>query len=349
MLNLDEIDALSKSEDLIICHYCYDWFKEKNIKFAPLEVASRFSFEQPIDEYPSLSWQKTFGFHGKPSLHQILVEISHNKNFSVYNSISFLKLTDISYIIFPDWKINTKNLAKELYNLICKLSQNQQFISEKLNTENVIITLVVDITEIQEEEANLIFSDIAINLKKNENLYLHNFLNLTFIQNFTDQQWTDLLPNITAKISLAHENQEVLEKLISNSNDNIVCINLNSENYVILPDWQIDHELIANELVEIIEKLHIHEEVKQGQLLINTIGLNTKEATEILLDIAMYLSFNQGINLGDRWSISLFDELTDIQWYSFCQFLNGYIPLQNANQLLIAKCDESHVPKIIFS
>ncbi len=77
-LNFDDIETLSLSEDLIICHYYYDWFKDRGINFAPLDIASKFSFEQPIEEIDRFSWEQTFGFHGKPTLYRVLTKMDQD-------------------------------------------------------------------------------------------------------------------------------------------------------------------------------------------------------------------------------------------------------------------------------
>ncbi|MFM6023818.1 MAG: DUF5672 family protein, partial [Dolichospermum sp.] len=100
-LDFDNIQTSSLSEDLIICYYFYDWFKAQSIKFAPLEVAIKFSFEQPIEEFEKFSWENTFGFHGKLHVVSILNKLSQDFNLDYF--ANKLKLRDINLIIFPDW------------------------------------------------------------------------------------------------------------------------------------------------------------------------------------------------------------------------------------------------------
>jgi hypothetical protein len=54
------------SEDIIICHYLYDYMKKNNIKFAPINLASNFSIEDEKTNYQyGYDVGKVFGFHGK--------------------------------------------------------------------------------------------------------------------------------------------------------------------------------------------------------------------------------------------------------------------------------------------
>ena len=54
------------NEDIIICHYLYDYMKKNNIKFAPINLASNFSIEDEKTNYQyGYDVSKVFGFHGK--------------------------------------------------------------------------------------------------------------------------------------------------------------------------------------------------------------------------------------------------------------------------------------------
>jgi hypothetical protein len=67
---LEYIDGIGLSggeftpEDHLNCRYNYNYLIEKNIKFAPIEVAIKFSFEQKILEFPNWNHSMSLGFHG---------------------------------------------------------------------------------------------------------------------------------------------------------------------------------------------------------------------------------------------------------------------------------------------
>jgi Protein of unknown function (DUF5672)/SEC-C motif len=63
-IKFDQLNLSIKSEDLIICHYLYDDLLKAAIKFAPIDLASKFSTEIVFDEI-SQNLTKSFGFHGK--------------------------------------------------------------------------------------------------------------------------------------------------------------------------------------------------------------------------------------------------------------------------------------------
>lgn len=62
-LRFDELRFPHSSEDLIICHYLYDQMRAAGIRFAPAELAARFSIESP--GIHGQSPERVFGFHGR--------------------------------------------------------------------------------------------------------------------------------------------------------------------------------------------------------------------------------------------------------------------------------------------
>jgi hypothetical protein len=62
-VRFDELPFPHSSEDLIICHYLYHEMRAAGIRFAPPELAARFSIESP--GIYAQSPQRVFGFHGR--------------------------------------------------------------------------------------------------------------------------------------------------------------------------------------------------------------------------------------------------------------------------------------------
>lgn len=58
------INYINGPNDWLVTNYYYNSFIECGCKYAPLEVAAKFSLELPIPEVPH-DLSKTFGFHGK--------------------------------------------------------------------------------------------------------------------------------------------------------------------------------------------------------------------------------------------------------------------------------------------
>lgn len=63
-INFDTLDLPTKSEDIAICHFLYNEMRAQGIRFAPPELAARFSIESPRNLYGQ-NINSVFGFHGK--------------------------------------------------------------------------------------------------------------------------------------------------------------------------------------------------------------------------------------------------------------------------------------------
>lgn len=209
-LDFDHIKTSSLSEDLIICHYFYDWFTAKSIKFAPLEVAIKFSCEQPIEELENFSWENTFGFHGKPHVISVLNKLSQDLNLDFssdnYQNSDFineLKLRDINLIIFPDWTEPEDELGLELQQVIQTLANHP---------ENQKITLIIHTGNLTIEDAEIFLSSVAMNLLM-EDLDISDTIDISFIDKLGNMQWQSLLPRIYGRVILSSEDKITLAQM----------------------------------------------------------------------------------------------------------------------------------------
>lgn len=93
-------------------------------------------------------------------------------------------------ITFPDWTQPENLLYQDLVNLIKKVA----------NFENT--NLLIDITGITREEAELIFSSIITSLTLEEDLEISDSLELNFIGNLSQQDWESIKSNLHSRINL---------------------------------------------------------------------------------------------------------------------------------------------------
>ncbi|MBW4425772.1 MAG: hypothetical protein KME50_15295 [Nostoc desertorum CM1-VF14] len=207
-LDFDNLKTSSLSEDLIICHYFHDWFKDQDIKFAPLEIAVKFSFEQPIEELDNFSWENTFGFHGKTSLIPVLNKLFQDFNLDCTsekqqnsNFINDFKLKEINIVIFPDWSVDEDNLGVEIQQVIQSIATHP---------DKSKITLLIDTSDTSGEETDIFLAAIAMNLMMEEEIDITEELTISLIVDLTEIQWQTLLPLINARICLKHENQKII-------------------------------------------------------------------------------------------------------------------------------------------
>ncbi|MFO5493888.1 MAG: tetratricopeptide repeat protein, partial [Cuspidothrix sp.] len=204
-LDFDNLKTFSLSEDLVICHYFYEWFTEQGVKFAPLEVAVKFSFEQSIEEFENFSWENTFGFHGKPHLISVLNQKAQDLNldfvaqgYQKSNLLNILKLKDINMVIFPDWSVNEENLGLEIQQVIQTLA---------IHPDRRKITLLIDASDTSESEADIFLAAIAMNIMMEEEIDITEDLTISLLVDLNEIQWQSLLPHINARVCLEHENK----------------------------------------------------------------------------------------------------------------------------------------------
>jgi hypothetical protein len=76
-IDFDSLDFLTRSEDIVICHYLYEKMLEKGTRFAPPELAAIFSMES-LDGLYGQNIDSVFGFHGKYLLSEVLRKIVKN-------------------------------------------------------------------------------------------------------------------------------------------------------------------------------------------------------------------------------------------------------------------------------
>ena len=63
-IDFDSLNFPMKAEDVVICHYLYNKMIENGIRFAPPEIAAKFSMEN-IENLYGQNVNSVFGFHGK--------------------------------------------------------------------------------------------------------------------------------------------------------------------------------------------------------------------------------------------------------------------------------------------
>lgn len=262
-----------------------------------------------------------------------------------------IKLTEINYLIFPDWQIEEEELSEELYYLIANLAKNSPLTSAegagmvegavsdsplikggwggsnptgRETDGKKIITLVIDTTGITEEDANLILSGIAMNLMLEEELDLENSLDFALISNLNQQQWSNLLTQITAKVNLKNENKTIINEL---EIDDLITIEGSGNNYVIFPDWSADQEQLAEEIGEVLANLA---EEENCTLLVNLDNTDQEEVGLFFSEIAMNLMLVEGIELPDTVQIS-FVNFNESQWTSLEGLIKEQISMNSEN------------------
>lgn len=112
-----------------------------------------------------------------------------------------IELKEINLIMFPDWSEPEESLSRELQGIIGTLANRP---------DKSDITLVVDTTNISEDDANLILSSIAMNLLMESDLDVADGPEIFLLGKLDRIQWADILPRIHNRIVMEHENRPAI-------------------------------------------------------------------------------------------------------------------------------------------
>ncbi|MFQ4141750.1 glycosyltransferase [Chlorogloeopsis sp. ULAP02] len=116
-----------------------------------------------------------------------------------------LRLRDTNLILFPDWSQPEESLGEELQQVIAAIANH-------LDTEHT--TLLIDTSKITTEDAEMFLSSVAMNILMNEDLDITEGLEISLVGKLADNQWKALLPRLTARLVLKHENKQALTPIL---------------------------------------------------------------------------------------------------------------------------------------
>ncbi|MBD2453550.1 FkbM family methyltransferase [Nostoc sp. FACHB-87] len=154
----------------------------------------------------------------KPRIRQVLIEagLAQAQKFSwtkmadivsttlINASLLSLKLKEINVIVFPDWSQSEELLGLELESVIKAIATYPD--SQKT-------TLLINTSNISTEDAELLLSGITMNLLMEEDLDISEGLEIYLVGSLADIQWQALLPRLSSRIILEHEDKAVLAEL----------------------------------------------------------------------------------------------------------------------------------------
>lgn len=112
-----------------------------------------------------------------------------------------LKLQDINLIIFPDWSQPEESLCLELERVIRAIATHP---------DKSRVTLLIDTSNISDEDANLVLSSVTMNLLMQEDLEVTEGPEISLVGKLGEIQWEALLPRIQVRIILENENQQAI-------------------------------------------------------------------------------------------------------------------------------------------
>ena len=118
-------------------------------------------------------------------------------------TLSPLKLRKINYIIFPDWSQSEEEIGLDLQRVITVLATHP-------NRDR--ITLLIDTSNIEIEDADIFLSSVAMNLMMEEGLDITEGLEISLVGDLAEIQWQALLTKIHGRIIFDNNSQKLAEK-----------------------------------------------------------------------------------------------------------------------------------------
>jgi len=108
-----------------------------------------------------------------------------------------LKLREINLIIFPDWSQPEESLLNDLSRVMRGILTHPDIGN---------LTLLIEASNIAEEEADMVISTVVMNLLYEADLEIAAEPEISFLRNLSKWQWEALRQQITGRIMMNHEN-----------------------------------------------------------------------------------------------------------------------------------------------
>ncbi len=118
------------------------------------------------------------------------------------------RLREINLIIFPDWSSNQDIVYRDVQQVI-------KFILK--HPDKNYISLIVDSSNIAEEDAELIVSDIILNIFSSENIDTTDEPEVILLGKFEPIQWQAILSRINLRVILEAENSSAIDYVATKS------------------------------------------------------------------------------------------------------------------------------------
>jgi hypothetical protein len=126
--------------------------------------------------------------------------IQQNEGGSAALSLS-MNLRQINLIVFPDWSQPEESLGLELERVVRAIATHP---------DKNKMTLLVDSSNISDEDANLVLSSVAMNLLMEEDLDVSDGPEISLIGQLSEIQWSVLISRLYGRIVLDNENREAI-------------------------------------------------------------------------------------------------------------------------------------------
>jgi predicted O-linked N-acetylglucosamine transferase (SPINDLY family)/GT2 family glycosyltransferase len=119
-----------------------------------------------------------------------------------------LKLRDINLVMFPNWHQSEESLYEDFANVLKAISTKP---------DKSRMTLLIDTDGIDGEDANWLFSSVAMNLLMEEAVDIADELEVSLLDDLTQNEWQLLVSLLQGRIVLDNENKDAIAKVNAES------------------------------------------------------------------------------------------------------------------------------------
>jgi glycosyltransferase involved in cell wall biosynthesis/predicted O-methyltransferase YrrM len=119
----------------------------------------------------------------------------------IHTTLLPLNLRQINLIIFPDWSQAEESLGLDLQRVMSAFTTHP---------DKSKMTLLVDSSNISDEDANLVLSSVAMNLLMAEDLDVSDGPEISLIGKLSEIQWSVLMSRLYGRIVLEHDNNKAI-------------------------------------------------------------------------------------------------------------------------------------------
>ncbi|MDT9200119.1 glycosyltransferase family 4 protein [Limnospira fusiformis KN01] len=270
-------------------------------------------------------------------------------------ALDHLNLKDINLIVFPDWNQPEDSVAEDLAQVIKAIATHP---------DKSQMCLLIDNSNISDEQADIALSSIIMGLLMEEDLQVEGGPEIQLLGKLTKTQWVSLINCLDAKITLESENKEITQQVslegiqefqidyikhcqaVELENGTWELFKLSNLNFIIFPDWSQPEETVGLELQAVIKTLVNHPDKAEMTLLIDNSNITPEEADLVLSSVAMNLLMEEEIEFDGGPEIVLIGELSPMQWSALMSKLQGRIKLDHENQEVINNLKADIIPVV---
>jgi glycosyltransferase involved in cell wall biosynthesis len=145
--------------------------------------------------------------------------IKYSNNYQTIHINSTYTYKQVNIIVFPNWQAAEELLYEELMLLF----KNFLLIPEKDT-----VKLFIVYTDISEEDANFIISDVVFTLMQQEDIEDAETADVEFIGNLNEKEWQSLMSNISARVQLNIEDQFMIKQVQADKLKTLQIENINN-------------------------------------------------------------------------------------------------------------------------